>query len=146
MDQDKGQKIRVHGDYVGGDEITTESDIVSGSGIVIGRGKKAPVAKQAVAPPAEGIRGIPVLTFEDLTAQVDESDLSPELKQGAHVHLESLRSEIERGEAGDVQIVRQALGDIGENTPELREPLWQWLEGTEHVSTPIRIVARRLLT
>lgn len=145
MNHDSEQKAQVHGDFVGKGFITGEG-ISDSSVIVIGRGKKAPVAKQAVAPPVEGTREIPVLTFEDLTAQVDESELPAALKQCAHVHLESIRSEIERGEAGDVQIVRQALGDIGENAPELREPLWQWLEGTEHVSTPIRIVARNLLT
>jgi len=146
MEQDKGRKIRVHGDYVGEDEITTENDIVGGSVIVIGRGKKAPVAKQAVVSLIEAAQEMPELSFEDLTEQVDESDLTPEVKQVAHVKLESIRSEVERGEAGDVQIFRQALRDIGEDVPELREPLWQWLEGADNVSTPIRIVARKLLT
>ena len=145
MNHDSEQTAKVHGDFVGKSFITGEG-ISDSSVIVIGRGKKALVAKQTVAPPAEGTREIPVLTFEDLTAQVDESELPAALKQCTHVHLESIRSEIERGEAGDVQIVRQALGDIGENAPDLREPLWRWLEGTEHVSTPIRIVARNLLT
>ena len=146
MEQDKGQKIRVHGDYVGEDEITTENDIVGGSVIVIGRGKKAPVAKQAVVSLIEAAHEMPVLTYEDLTEQIDESDYPPEMKQAGHVKLDSIRSEVERGDAGDVQVFRQALRDIGEEMPELREPLWQWLEGTENVSTPIRIVARKLLT
>lgn len=144
MEHDSGPKAKVHGDFAGKGFVTVEG-VSESSVIVIGRGKKAPAVKQALVPAVEEAGEALGLTFEDLTAQVDGSDLTPALKQLARVNLDSIRSEIERGDEGDVQIVRQALGDIGDNTPELAEPLWHWLEGTEQVSTAVKIIARKVL-
>ena len=144
MEHESGPKAKVHGDFAGKGFVTVE-DVSESSVIVIGRGKKAPAVKQALVPAVEEAGEALGLTFEDLTAQVDGSDQTPALKQRARVSLDSIRSEIERGDEGDVQVVRQALGDIGENTPELAEPLYHWLGGTEQASTAVKIIARKVL-
>ena len=144
MEHESGPKAKVHGDFAGKGFVTVE-DVSESSVIVIGRGKKAPVVKQALVPAVEEAEETLELTFEDLTAQVDGSERTPALKHRARVSLDSIRSEIERGDEGDVQVVRQALGDIGENTPELAEPLYHWLEGTGQASTAVKIIARKVL-
>lgn len=145
MGQDEGQKAKVHSDFVGKGFVTGE-DVSDTSVIVIGRGKKAPVMKQAVKPSFEEADEMLVLTFDDLAARVDESDLPSAVKQSTRMNLESLRSEVERGEESDVQIVRQTLDDIGSTVPELREPLRDWLVQMEQVPTPIKIIARKMLS
>jgi len=145
MGQDEGQKAKVHSDFVGKGFVTGE-DVSDTSVIVIGRGKKAPVMKQVVMPSFEETEETLGLTFDDLAARVEESDLPSAEKQSTHVNLESLRFEVERGEAGDVQVVRQTLDDIGSAVPELREPLRDWLVEMEQVPTPIKIIARKMLS
>jgi hypothetical protein len=145
MERDSEQKAKVHGDFVGGDFVTGE-DISSSSAIVLGLEEKGAVVKYDVPPPLGEDVGELRLSFDDLDGRIDQSGLPPTAKDYVHANLRSLRSEVERGEAGDVQVVRHALAGIGETMPELREPLWDWLDSTEQVSTPIRIVARKLLT
>lgn len=146
MERNVGQrdKMQVHSDFVGKDFIT--GDISSSSGIAIGRGAKAVVVRQPTASAVEEFAEPLTLGFDDLVTQVEESDLPPALKESLQGNLESLQAEVERAEAGDVGVARRTLETISEVMPELRQPLWYWLDEVEHVSTPIKIVARNLLT
>ncbi|MFQ6102234.1 MAG: hypothetical protein ACE5OS_13520 [Anaerolineae bacterium] len=145
MDRDKEQKVKVHDDFAGEDVLITTETITSGSGIAIGRGARAVVLPKEAVKRAELVK-TPELSFGELTAQIDESDLPQYLKGRMQSYLENLRFEVERGEAADVKNARQVLKEISGNMPELNQLLWGWLERTEHVSTAIKIVARKMLT
>ena len=146
MSEERGRKPRVHGDFVGEDSIITIESISEGGGIAYGRGVKAPVEQHAIAFPSEEPVEIWVPTFEDLDSRIIESDLPPDLEAGVRSDLGNLQAEVARGEEGDVQIARQTLKAISAVVPELREPLFAWVMDTEQTSTPIKIVARKLLT
>jgi len=141
MGLDRNQKV--HGDFAGGSRITTD-EISDSRLIVMGRGKKAPVQQTSVVKGGRLIKP-PKLIFGELIAQIDESDLPPDLKGRMHSVLDDLRSEVERGEAGDVKNTKMMLQEISGTMPDLNRPLMNWLEGTEHVSMPIKIVARKVL-
>lgn len=146
MSQERRKRTRVHGDFVDEDSIITIESISEGGGIAYGRGVKAPVEQHAIEFPSEETSEIWVPTFEDLDSRITESELPPDLKAGVRSDLESLQAEVARGEEGDVQIARQTLKTISAMVPELREPLFAWVMDTEQTSTPIKIVARKLLT
>ena len=153
---EKGKPV-LHWGFIGkdksGDKQTrgniTIQDITSDASIVVGRGgAQLQIDQRAVSRSAEyfASQSINHPQFDDLVAEVQNSDLSTAHKQELGHSLDLVRREVERGEAGDVRLVREALAGISQLMPQLREPLWQWLEECDSLSTPVKIIARQLLT
>jgi hypothetical protein len=157
MKRNENGKPLLHWGFIGkdktGDKQTrgniTIQDITSDASIVVGRGgAQLQIDQRAVSRNAEFFEGQSVNhpQFDDLLAEVQNSDLSAAHKQEVSRNLDLVRREVERGEAGDVRLVRETLAGISQTLPQLREPLWQWLEESDSLSTPIKIIARQLLT
>jgi hypothetical protein len=84
--------------------------------------------------------------FDRLNEQVSNSNLSATAKQRLNDRLARLQATSSRGENGAIQEFRAALQEVIELMPELRQPLWRWLCNSSDIVTPVKIIARRLLT
>lgn len=84
--------------------------------------------------------------FDQLTGQVTGSNLSTTIKEKLIHSLDRLQTTSSQSENGAIHEFRLALQEIIELMPELRRPLWRWLSNNSDVATPVKIIARRLLT
>jgi hypothetical protein len=84
--------------------------------------------------------------FDRLKEQISNSDLSAAAKQQLSERLARLQATSSHGGNGALQEFRAALQEILQLMPELRQPLWRWLCNNSEVVTPIKIIARRVLT
>jgi hypothetical protein len=127
----------------------TIKDISSDASIVVGRGGVQMAIDQRAISHQQDFHESGNLNhtqFDDLLNEVQTSPLPDDNKQTICQQLEALRQEVESGEAGDIRLVREALSLISQLFPPLREPLWHWLEEVAYLSTPMKIIARQLLT
>jgi hypothetical protein len=139
-------EFQVHDDFVGRDKgVITVEDFFRSSGIAIGRGTRTVVVLKPITRGVEESAEPLTSDFQELVMRVQASGLRPDLKESLHANLEGLHAEVERAEAGDVGIARRKMEAISQDMPELRWSLRSWLEETKSVSTPIRIVARKVL-
>ena len=88
----------------------------------------------------------PVPSYDDLTTQIDDSDLPPEKKGVLLASLGSISQEVELGEKADLLKLFTHLEAMVITWPELRQPLLLWLNERESISKPIKIVARKVLS
>jgi hypothetical protein len=93
---------------------------------------------------ASGAAGAPS-GFERVLAELAASGLPAEATGPVQDELQALRSEAERGDAADVRTVRVTLSKVVRSVPILRQPLYSWLDASPKTSTPVKIIARKLL-
>ncbi len=95
---------------------------------------------------AEAAQRSPAATRESLQAEVARAGLAPDLADLLTKALYTLEAEMDRGERGDVRHVRQALAELTGALPALRPALALWLEASPKASTPVKIMARKVLS
>lgn len=88
----------------------------------------------------------PVPSYNDLTTQIDSSDLLPEQKNVLISSLVSISQEVELGEQADLLSVYTRLEVMVATWPKLRQPLLLWLNEGESVSKPVKVIARKVLS
>ncbi len=126
-------------------EIVTHAEVEEKGALVVGWDNSEMIAQKTFATYPEPSLELGLFSFEDLTNQVQDSELSDGDKQDIQDKLEHLRIQLTNGEDIDLKTTRVLLEEIGTTLPTLRKPLWQWLSSHQDVPSPVKIVARRLL-